>query len=249
MYSQEAITPYSPDAEGKREQVEEMFNNISSTYDTLNATLSLGIDRRWRKTLIGTLQAYFPKQAPLRVLDVATGTADLSVMAAEAFPQAQVVGVDISDRMMDIGRYKVARHGLTARVNLQHADCTDMPYADGSFDAVISSFGLRNFQHLDLAYAEMRRVLREGGKMVVIDLCAPRRFPMKQVFGIYKRVLMPLAGLLISHDRKAYSYLPATMDAIPQGEDMVSILRKAGWRNVAYQRLVFGMCMLYRAEK
>lgn len=249
MYSQEEITPYSPHAEAKREQVEKMFNHISSTYDTLNTTLSLGIDRRWRKALIKTLRQHFEPSQPIRLLDVATGTADLAIMAAEAYPEARVLGIDIADRMMDIGRYKVARHALTARVDLKHADCTALPYEDGTFDAVISSFALRNFQQLDRAYSEMRRVLKPGGRMVVIDLCAPVRFPMKQVFSIYKNVLMPFAGLLISHDRKAYSYLPATMAAIPQGEAMSAIIRKAGWQQVQYQRLLFDMCMLYSAQK
>jgi len=249
MYSQENIIPYAKSEGEKREQVEKMFNHISSTYDVLNLTLSLGIDRRWRKHLISELHKQLPSDTVTSVLDVATGTADLSIMAAETLPHAKVLGIDISDGMMEVGRQKVARHGLTDRVSFLHADCTALPQADNSFDAVISSFGLRNFQHLDLAYSEMKRVLKNNGHLLVMDLCTPVSFPMKQLFWIYKRGVMPLVGRFISHDHTAYTYLPATMDAVPQGNTMVAIIRKAGWRNVTYQKFFFGMCMLYCAEK
>lgn len=249
MYSQEAIIPYAKSEGGKREQMERMFNHISSTYDILNLTLSLGIDRRWRKHLVSELAKSIPHESLSLVLDVATGTADLSIMAAKALPHAQVLGIDISDGMMEVGHQKVAHHGLTDRISFLHADCTSLPQADDTFDAVISSFGLRNFQHLDLAYSEMKRVLKKNGHMFVMDLCTPVNFPMKQLFWIYKRCVMPFIGRFISHDHTAYTYLPATMDAVPQGDDMVAIIRKAGWRNVTYKQFFFGMCMLYSAEK
>lgn len=249
MYSQEEIIPYAKSEGGKREQMEKMFNHISSTYDLLNLTLSLGIDRCWRKHLVTELSKRLPTQTTTTVLDVATGTADLSIMAAKTLPHAQILGIDISDGMMEVGRQKVARHGLTNQISLQHADCTSLPQADNTFDAVISSFGLRNFQHLDQAYSEMRRVLKKNGHLLVMDLCTPVKFPMKQLFWIYKRCVMPLVGRFISHDHTAYTYLPATMDAVPQGETMAAIIRKAGWRNVTYKQYFFGMCMLYSAEK
>jgi len=249
MYSQEEITPYTHRGEEKREQVEQMFNHISPTYDTLNHVLSLDIDRLWRKRLVAELRKTLPVESPVKILDVATGTADLAIMVAQAFPQARVLGVDISDGMMEIGRQKVARHGLTERISLAHADCTNLPQEDNSFDAVVSSFGLRNFQNLDKAYEEMRRVLIEEGHLVTIDLCAPTKFPMKQLFWVYKHGLMPLVGKCISHDAAAYAYLPASMEVVPQGEQMTAIIRKAGWADVTYQRLAFGMCILYNATK
>lgn len=249
MYSQEEITPYAKQDGGKREQVEQMFNYISPTYDTLNHVLSLDIDKLWRKRLVAELRKSLPADRPTKILDVATGTADLAIMVAQAFPQARVLGGDISDGMMDIGRHKVARHGLSDRISFAHADCTALPHEDNSFDAVVSSFGLRNFQNLDKAYEEMRRVLVAGGHLATIDLCAPAKFPMKQLFWVYKHGLMPLVGKCVSHDAAAYAYLPASMEAVPQGEEMVAIIRKAGWADVTFRRLAFGMCVLYNATK
>ena len=254
MYAQEQIKPYG--AEGsKRSQVERMFNNIAHSYDLLNHTLSLGIDRRWRSAAIGSLKPYFQPapagQQPegISILDVATGTGDLAIMACRQLPSCTVVGCDISDGMMDIGRRKVAEAGLSHRIQFQREDCSCLSFADSTFDAVVSAFALRNFEDLDRCLSEMRRVLRPGGRLSVIDLCTPVSFPMKQLFWLYRRLVMPLTGRLISRDDTAYTYLPQSMAAIPQADAMQQIISKAGFRNTNYRRLAFGMCILYTAEK
>lgn len=225
-----------------------MFDEIAHSYDALNHTLSLGVDRIWRRSAIKYLKkevSVLPKQ----VLDVATGTGDFAILAEEMLQIENITGIDISEEMLNKGREKIARQNLENSITLQQEDCSSMSFKDNMFDAVISSFGLRNFQSLDSCLAEMRRVLKNGGMVVVIDLCTPTTFPMKQLFWCYKRVVMPLIGRIISHDRHAYTYLPATMDAIPQGCQMVDIFKKAGFKKVRFQRQFLGMSMLYAAEK
>ena len=244
MYAHEQVKPYG--AEGsKRVQVETMFNNIAHSYDLLNHTLSLGIDRIWRQGAIDYLRPFKPQT----VLDIATGTGDFALLAYRRLHPAKVVGCDISEGMMEVGRRKVAEAGLSQHITFRHEDCEQLSFAEGQFDAVISAFGLRNFEHLDQCMAEMHRVLKPGGQLSVIDLCTPVSFPMKQLFYIYKKVVMPLIGRLISHDSTAYTYLPETMDAVPQAERMQAIISKAGFRHTSYKRLVFGMCIRYTAEK
>lgn len=247
MYAQEEIKPYSTQGP-KRTQVEQMFNNIAPTYDRLNHTLSLGIDRRWRKNAIKHLGRICKK--PLgEVLDIATGTGDFALLAQKKLNPRHITGVDISEGMMAIGREKVAQEGLSDAIDFKQEDCSKLSFGDNSFDAVISSFGLRNFENLDACLSEMQRVTQQGGHIVAIDLSTPRSFPMKQLFWVYKKLIMPLVGRSISHDDSAYTYLPNTMDAIPQGKEMVDIFRKAGWKNVSYRRLLPGMCIRYTAEK
>lgn len=245
MYAQETIKPYG-DKEGKRSQVERMFNNIAHSYDKLNHTLSLGVDRIWRRSSIKHLKRI---AQPQQILDIATGTGDFAILAAKNLCPKHIVGVDISDGMMEIGMQKVIKAGLKDIIEFRHEDCSKMSFADNQFDAVISSFGLRNFANLDDCLKEMLRVTTQGGHIVAIDLCAPSSFPMKELFWIYKKVVMPVVGRCISHDNSAYTYLPSTMDAIPQGETMADIFRKAGWADVEYKRLAFGMCMRYTAIK
>ena len=262
MYEQERIKPYGEDGT-KREQVEQMFDNIAHSYDTLNHTLSLGVDRIWRNNAIQYLKPFFSLQADTpnaspsslgggragAILDIATGTGDFAILACQKLKPQRVVGIDISEGMMQIGRQKVAKLGLSDRITFQHEDCAHLSFATGSFDAVISAFALRNFQNLDECLKEMHRVLAANGHLSVVDLCVPVSFPMKQLFWLYKKVVMPTLGKLISHDNTAYTYLPDTMDAVPQAERMTSILQKAGFHHVAFRRLAFGMCILYTAEK
>lgn len=246
MYKQEQIKPYGEKGT-KREQVEKMFDNIAHSYDMLNHTLSLGIDRCWRKTAINFLLKN--RQGTDSVLDIATGTGDFAILAAQKLHPTKVVGCDISEGMMDIGRKKVERLGLSRRITFQNEDCANMTFADNSFDAVISAFALRNFQNLDQCLKEMHRVLATDGHLSVVDLCTPVAFPMKQLFYIYKKGVMPILGKLFSKDKTAYSYLPETMDAVPQAEHMQGIIRQAGFHNVNFKRLAFGMCILYTASK
>lgn len=254
MYEQEQIKPYG-EAGTKRDQVELMFNNIAHSYDVLNHTLSLGIDKVWRNAAIKYLKPFFLSspisgEAGKRViLDIATGTGDFAILAHKKLGFPQVVGCDISEGMMNIGRQKVDKLGLSDKIIFRNEDCSNLSFNDNSFDAVISAFALRNFQNLDQCLKEMHRVLNKGGHLSVIDLCTPVSFPMKQLFYIYKKVVMPIFGKLISKDNLAYTYLPDTMDAIPQGESMQMIIQKAGFQNVNFCRLPFGMCILYTAVK
>lgn len=247
MYAQEEVKPYGNEG-SRRSQVERMFDEIAHSYDRLNHSLSLGVDRIWRKRAIQFLQKN--TRIPLKeLLDVATGTGDFALLAMEKLQPEHIVGIDISEGMMNIGRQKITERGLSDKVNLQNEDCERMSFNDNQFDAIISSFGLRNFQNLDKCLTEMRRVLKIDGMLVAIDLCTPTSFPMKQVFWCYKKLVMPLMGRFISHDRFAYTYLPETMEAIPQGERMVEIFEKAGFKKVRFHRQLFGMSMLYAAEK
>lgn len=243
-YAQESIKPY--DAEGEKSaQVEEMFDNIAPTYDLLNHSLSWGIDRRWRRAAIESLRPY----APQDVLDVATGTGDFAIMAARMLRPRRLTGIDLSEGMLEVGRRKLVRAGLAEVCDFRKDDCLNLSLPDDSYDAVTVAYGIRNFADLDRGLREMRRVLRPGGRLVIIELTAPRRFPMRQLFWLYSHVLMPALGRLVSRDSRAYKYLPATMEAFPQGERMQQILAKAGFRDVAFRRFTFGLSTLYTATK
>lgn len=243
MYEQEKINPYRQGEKGA--QVEEMFDNIAPTYDTLNHRLSWNIDKYWRRKAIDKLRPYRPK----RILDVATGTGDFAIEAARSLQPKELLGTDISEGMMQVGRDKVAAMGLDSVIRFQREDCLALSLADDSFDAVTAAFGIRNFQNLEQGLREMWRVLRKGGHLCVIELTTPVGFPMRQLFSIYSHTVLPLYGRLISKDTKAYSYLTQTIEAFPQGEAMEQILRRAGFAEASFQRLTFGICTLYFATK
>ena len=242
MYQQETITPYSQGS-AKAAQVETMFDNIAPTYDTLNHRLSWNIDRSWRRKAIKALEPYKPQD----ILDIATGTGDFAIMAAQMLAPARLVGTDISEGMMDVGREKVKRLGLEDVISFEREDCLSLSYADGTFDAVTAAFGIRNFASLDKGLSEMCRVLRPGGHLSIVELTTPPRFPMKQLFHLYSHTVLPVYGCLISKDQSAYSYLTKTIEAFPQGERMMEILLKAGFKEASFQRLTFGICTLYTA--
>lgn len=244
MYRQETIKPYSSEG-GKTEQVEQMFNQIAPTYDTLNHRLSWNIDRSWRRKALRQLQPYSPK----RMLDVATGTGDFAMMAAQMLQPKSVVGIDISDGMMAVGQQKVKDAALDAIVSFAHEDCMHLSFSDGEFDAVTAAFGIRNFSDLDGGLREMCRVLRKGGCLSIVELTTPVRFPMKQLFAIYSHTVLPVYGRLVSGDNKAYAYLTKTIEAFPQGEKMVGILLRAGFSEASFRRLTFGICTMYFARK
>lgn len=244
MYDQEKIKPYSQEGE-KREQVETMFDRIAPTYDTLNHRLSWDIDRGWRRKAIRALQPFRPK----RMLDIATGTGDFAILAARMLQPDELIGADISEGMMRIGREKVEREGLQDVIRFQKEDCLNLSLADGSFDAVTAAFGIRNFQSLDQGLREMHRVLKSGGHLSIVELTTPVSFPMKQLFRLYSHTVLPIYGRLISKDQSAYSYLTATIEAFPQGERMVEILHKAGFAKASFRRLTLGICTMYFAEK
>ena len=242
-YQQEKINPYS---EGeKTEQVEAMFDNIAPTYDQLNHRLSWDIDRGWRKKAIRQLAPYAPKS----ILDIATGTGDFAIMAARILRPERLVGADISEGMMQIGREKVKAAGLADTITFQKEDCLQLSFADGTFDAVTAAFGIRNFADLDRGLREMCRVLKAGGHLSIVELTTPPRFPMKQLFWLYSHTVLPIYGRMISKDQSAYSYLTKTIEAFPQGEQMTEILKRAGFREASFRRLTFGICTMYFATK
>ena len=246
MYRQEEIKPYAPTGE-KHEQVEEMFDHIAPTYDVLNHTLSLGTDRGWRRKAMDALG----KHRPRHILDVATGTGDFAILAARRLGTEglHITGSDISEGMMQVGREKVRQLGLEHVISFRREDCTQLSFDDASFDAVTVAYGVRNFQDLDAGLREMCRVLRPGGHLLVVELASPPHLPMRQLFWLYSHVWMPLVGRLVSKDDHAYRYLPATMEAFPQGEVMEGILLRAGFRSVEWKRFTFGICTMYLAEK
>ena len=242
MYQQETITPYSQGS-AKAAQVETMFNNIAPTYDTLNHRLSWNIDRSWRRKAIKALEPYKPQD----ILDIATGTGDFAIMAAQMLAPTRLVGTDISEGMMNVGREKVKQLGLEDVISFEREDCLNLSYAENSFDAVTAAFGIRNFANLDKGLSEMCRVLRPGGHLSIVELTTPPHFPMKQLFHVYSHTVLPVYGRLISKDQSAYSYLTKTIEAFPQGERMMEILLKAGFKEASFQRLTFGICTLYTA--
>lgn len=244
MYAQEKIKPYEGNAH-KREQVEQLFDNIAPTYDALNHTLSFGFDRAWRRKAIRSLAAYNPAS----VLDVATGTGDFALAIARELKLSQVTAVDISEGMMNVGREKAAREGLHDVVCFQKEDCSHLSFSDESFDAVSVTFGVRNFENLDACLCEMHRVLNKGGHLVLLELSYPHNRLWRFLFNIYSKVVMPVVGRLISGDDSAYTYLPETMAAFPQGEVMREILLKNGFSQASFRRLTMGICTLYIAEK
>lgn len=225
MYRQESITPYGNGQE-KGKQVEKMFDSIAHSYDMLNHRLSWGIDKGWRNYAIKQLKAFGPKS----ILDIATGTGDFAILAARMLHPERITGVDISEGMMNIGRKKVEEAGLDNIISFKKEDCMRMSFAGNSFDAITVAFGIRNFQDLDNGLKEMCRVLKKGGCLSIVELSQPLKFPMKQLFKVYSHTILPIYGKLVSKDTSAYKYLTETIEAFPQGERMVGILEKAGFR-------------------
>lgn len=222
-----------------------MFNNIAPTYDTLNHRLSWDIDKGWRKKAIAQLQPFSPRH----ILDIATGTGDFAILAARMLTPEKLIGADISEGMMDIGRQKVKRARLAQIISFEKEDCLQLSYPENSFDAVTAAFGIRNFPNLDRGLKEIFRVLKPGGHLSIVELTSPVAFPMKQLFKVYSHTVLPIYGRLVSRDDSAYRYLTATIEAFPQGEQMVGILKKAGFSEARFERLTFGICTMYLATK
>jgi len=244
MYKQEEIKPYGKEGE-KGQIVEEMFDNIAENYDTLNHRLSWNIDKYWRRYAIRQLAQYKPET----ILDIATGTGDFAILEAQMLKPKKIVGADISEGMMEIGRQKVKKAGLDDIISFAKEDCTRLTFPDESFDAVTAAFGIRNFQELDKGLSEMCRILKKGGHLAVAELTEPVSFPMNKLFGIYSHTFLPAYAKLISKDKGAYEYLTATIEAFPQGEKMMDILQKAGFSKTTFKRLTFGICTVYTATK
>ena len=243
-YQQEVIKPYNED-ESKGAQVEKMFDNIAPTYDRLNHTLSLGIDKWWRNKAIDSLKPYSPQH----ILDIATGTGDFAILAANRLKPQQIIGADISEEMMEIGRQKVQQKGLEHMISFQREDCMSLSFADNTFDAVTVAYGARNFESLDKGLSEVLRILKPGGHLLMLELASPKSFPMKQLFWIYSHLMIPFIGMLFSRDAKAYRYLTESVQAFPQGEIMEEVLKKNGYSKVNWRRFTFGISTMYLGEK
>ena len=221
-----------------------MFDDISPKYDFLNHFLSFGIDRSWRKKLVGILGA----RKPAAVLDVATGTGDLAIAVSALKPQ-KIVGIDISEKMLDIGRKKLVELGLNHLITLRCADAEKIPFSDNTFDAITVAFGVRNYENLELGLTEMKRVLRPGGIMLILEFSHPGSFPMKQLYSFYSKYIIPLTGKLISGNSQAYNYLPESVAAFPSGKHFLGILEKLGLKDTRQVRLSMGIASIYLAEK
>ena len=228
---------------GKKHAIAEMFDAIAPRYDLLNRVLSAGIDRRWRRKAVDWIAPYRPR----RILDIATGTGDLALEAARLAPD-KIVGVDIAEEMLRIGRRKVAAAGLEERIVLQRGDAERLPFSDAQFDAALVAFGVRNFENLQRGLEQIRRVLRPGGVLVVLEFSRPTAFPVRSLYALYGRYLLPLIGRIISKDEGAYTYLPESIAAFPDGTDFLEEMRRAGFGALEVQRLTFGIASLYRGE-
>lgn len=239
------VVPDSSSQLGKKEQVAEMFNNIAGKYDFLNHFLSLGIDKLWRKKAIAEVASVNPK----RILDVATGTGDLAIAAATKIGGVVVVGVDIADQMLEEGRKKIAEQDLSKVISMNLGDSEALPYADGSFDAVMCAYGVRNFENLEAGLSEMQRVMRPGGKLAILEFSRPSSFPIKQLYSFYFKNILPGIGGILSKHKTAYSYLPESVNVFPDGENFCQILVRCGFTNATARPLTLGVTTLYIASK
>lgn len=227
----------------KKAQVADMFNNIAGRYDFLNHFLSLGIDKGWRNKAIAALR----EVAPANILDVATGTGDLAINAIKLKP-SRVVGIDIAEQMLEVGRKKLAALKLNS-ILLQYGDSEAIPFDDNSFDAITCAFGVRNFEHLEVGLKEMNRVMRLGGKVAILEFSRPKQFPVKQAYHFYFKYILPLLGKIVSKHSRAYTYLPESVMAFPEGAVFCDIMEKCGFKETKVKPLTFGIATLYTATK
>ena len=264
-YSHDRIVPFKDSESGKKQQITEMFDKIAFRYDFLNRFLSGGIDIYWRRRAIrelrgltgarptasaaGALANGIPTAGALAILDVATGTGDMAVMLTRHLAGAHVTGIDISRGMLEIGEQKISRLGLRDRISLQPGDSEALQFADGSFDAVTVAFGVRNFENLEEGLREMLRVLKPGGRLVVLEFSQPHTPGVRQVYDLYLRLVAPNVGKMVSSSREAYQYLNDSVKAFPEGTAFLDILNNSGYTQVRLRRLSLGICTLYIGGK
>lgn len=246
-YSHDRIVPYKDSQLGKKEQVAEMFDKIAFRYDFLNRFLSGGIDIYWRRRAIREVGAGIGSDGA--ILDVATGTADMAIMMARYLHAVRITGVDISNGMLEIGRQKVQRLQLGERIDLRAGDSESLQFADGSFDAITVAFGVRNFENLEKGLEEMLRVLKPGGRLVVLEFSQPRTPGIRQFYDLYLRLVAPNVGKMVSSSREAYQYLNDSVKAFPEGDAFIRIMDGCGYINTRLRRLSLGICSLYIGEK
>jgi len=238
------IKPYKDSALSKKDQVATMFNNISKNYDDLNRVISFGIDISWRKKVVQIVS----KNNPQQILDIATGTGDLALMMSTLAPE-KIIGLDISEGMLSVGKEKISKAQLNDKIEMVVGDSEDIPYADNTFDAITVSFGVRNFANLDKGLGEIRRVLKPGGILVILETSNPTKFPFKQGYKFYTSFILPVIGKLFSKDKIAYSYLSESANFFPFGEAFNNILKKNGFINTTHTPVTFGVATIYSASK
>ena len=238
------VVPYSEQSGSKKEQVAQMFNSISHKYDFLNHFLSLGIDKLWRKKAVNYLKKYNPKD----VLDIATGTGDFAIQCLKANPN-KIIGIDISTGMLEVGRRKLEKQGLTSQIELLEGDSENIQFEDNSFDAAIVAFGVRNFENLEKGLLEINRVLKKDGVLIVLEFSKPSVFPFKQIYNVYFNHILPRFGKAISKDSAAYTYLPESVKAFPDGQAFMDILKKVNFTPIKWKPLTFGISSIYIGQK
>ena len=235
-----SVKPYGNEGTTKKEEVAAMFNNIAPRYDLLNHLLSMGIDKGWRKKAV----ALFKDKPPFHLLDVATGTGDFAITALNINP-GKITGVDISEGMLEMGRKKLAEKGLGSKIELLFGDSEQLPFPDKTFDAAMVAFGVRNFGDLDKGLREINRVLQPGGKLVILEFSNPQSFLIKQLYWFYFRYILPSIGKMVSKDSAAYTYLPESVKAFPDGEKFLEKLTQAGFDRTSQKHLTFGIASIY----
>jgi demethylmenaquinone methyltransferase/2-methoxy-6-polyprenyl-1,4-benzoquinol methylase len=238
------VKPYGDSNKSKKEEVAQMFDNISAKYDFLNHFLSLGIDKIWRKKAVNMLREI----NPTKILDIATGTGDFAIQSLSLQPD-EVIGVDISEGMLEKGREKMVKRKIDHIISMRSGDSEDLPFEDNYFDALTVGFGVRNFQNLELGLSEMLRVVRTGGKLIILEFSKPKRFPVKQYYAFHSKYIIPFFGKTISKDSSAYTYLPESVAAFPEGQDFQDILVKLGYKNVGAKLVAGGIATIYFGTK
>jgi len=244
-YQHDKVVPFKDSADSKKEQVGKMFDKIAFRYDFLNHFLSAGIDRGWRRKAIKQLRSLNPRS----ILDVATGTADMAILSAKLLTPDKIVGIEISEGMLEIGKKKIEKLGLQRRIELLKGDSETISFDNNSFDAVTVAFGVRNFQDLELGLNEIKRVLKPGGKLIVLECTKPKLLVIKNLYNLYFNAIAPFIGRVISKNKNAYQYLNESVQKFPEGNDFVQILKKLGYKNASCKTLSLGISSIYSGEK
>ncbi len=245
QFEHDSVVPFKDSGLSKKQQVAGMFDDIAFRYDFMNHFLSAGIDVKWRRKALNRLLDLEPK----KILDVATGTADMAIMAAEILRPEKITGIDISNGMLSFGRKKVQKHGLENTIELLNGDSETINFNDDSFDAVTVAFGVRNFENLEQGLAEIKRVLKPGGRLVVLEFSKPKMYGTKAVYNLYMKIVAPNMGKLFSKNRSAYKYLDQSIKKFPEGKNFTDILDNLGYKKTNSKPLSLGICSIYCGEK
>jgi len=244
MTENKIVKPYGITDKTKKEEVATMFNNISKRYDFLNHFLSLGIDRIWRKKAVNMLRDLKPQ----RILDLASGTGDFAIASLKLHPK-EIIGMDISEGMLAVGKEKMKNKGVENIISMRLGDSENLPFEDNYFDALTVGFGVRNYENLSKGLTEMLRVVRPGGKIIILEFSKPKKFPVKHYFTFHSKYIIPFFGKYISKDEKAYAYLPESVQAFPEGVDFMNILTSHGYKNVSENLVSGGIATIYCGVK